>query len=54
MNDQALALAMSLWGKIPQYPLDRRIAGLQSQSGFFGDEKNLLLLPGILYQVAKL
>jgi len=26
------------WGKNPQYPLDRRLVGLQSQSGHGGEE----------------
>jgi len=54
MSDETHTLATSLWGKIPQYPLDRWVGGLQSQTGFFGDEINLLLLPGISYQIAKL
>jgi hypothetical protein len=28
-------------GKSPRYPLDRRLGGAQSQSGRFGEEKNL-------------
>jgi hypothetical protein len=28
------------WGKYPQYPLDRRIGGPQSQYGHNGEEKN--------------
>jgi hypothetical protein len=47
MSDQTHAFATLLWGKIPHYPLDRRIDGCQSQSECFGDEKNLLLFPGI-------
>jgi hypothetical protein len=34
-------------GKRPQCPLDKRLGGLQSQSGRCGVEKNLLPLPGI-------
>jgi hypothetical protein len=30
----------------PRYPLNRRLAGLQTQSGHFGEEKNLLILLG--------
>jgi hypothetical protein len=32
--------------KKPQNPLNRRHSGLQSQSGCFGEEKNLLIMPG--------
>jgi hypothetical protein len=28
-------------GKSPQYPFDRRMAGLQNQSGHYEEEKNL-------------
>jgi len=28
--------------KEPQYKLNRRLGGFQSQSGWFGEEKNLL------------
>jgi hypothetical protein len=31
--------------KEPQYPLDRRLGGPQSQSAHCGNEKNLLALP---------
>jgi hypothetical protein len=34
-------------GKDPQYPLDRRLGGLQSRSGRRGQKKNPLPLPGI-------
>jgi hypothetical protein len=34
-------------GKSPWYPLDRRLGGLQSQSGRGGEEKNSQLLPGL-------
>jgi hypothetical protein len=33
-------------GKSPQYPLNRRLGGLQSQSGCYGEEKNLFHLTG--------
>jgi hypothetical protein len=33
-------------GKHPQFQLERRLYGLQSQSGFYEEEKNLLPLPG--------
>jgi hypothetical protein len=33
-----------LRGKSPQYPLERRLDGPQSQSGCCGEEKNLLPL----------
>jgi hypothetical protein len=29
-----------------QYPLYRKLSGPQSQSGRFGEEKNLLIVPG--------
>jgi len=29
------------WGKSPQHPLNRRLGGLQSQSGHFSEEINL-------------
>jgi len=34
-------------GKIPQYPFNRRLGGLQSESGCPGDEKTAFPLPGI-------
>jgi hypothetical protein len=34
-------------GKIPCYPLDRRLGGLQSRSGRGGEEKNFQPPPGI-------
>jgi hypothetical protein len=34
-------------GKIPCYPLDRRLGGPQSRSGRGGEEKNSPLLPGL-------
>jgi hypothetical protein len=33
-------------GKRPRYPLDRRLGGLQSRSGHYGEE-NILTLPGL-------
>jgi hypothetical protein len=41
------ALAASPPGKIPKYPLDRRLGGLQSQSGHGVKEKNSQPLLGI-------
>jgi hypothetical protein len=35
---------LSFLGKGPQYPLNRRLAGSQSLSGYFEEEKNLLSL----------
>jgi hypothetical protein len=37
--------------KNQQYPLNRRLGGLQAQSGRFGEEKNLLHVPGFESQV---
>jgi hypothetical protein len=34
-------------GKIPWYPLDKRLGGLQSRSGRGGEEKNSQPLPGL-------
>jgi hypothetical protein len=34
-------------GKSPWYPLERRLGGLQSQSGRGGEEKNFQYLPGL-------
>jgi hypothetical protein len=34
-------------GKIPWYPLDRRLGGLQGWSGRGGEEKNSQPLPGL-------
>jgi len=34
-------------GKAPQYPLDRRLSGPQSQSGHSGEEKNSQTLLGM-------
>jgi hypothetical protein len=42
-----MPLLLYLWGKILQYPLDRRLGGLQSWSGHCGTEKNLFPLQGI-------
>jgi hypothetical protein len=41
-------------GKGPQYALDRRVGGLQIQSGPCGEEKNLLFLPRIEPQMYSL
>jgi len=38
--------ALSL-GKVPQYVLNRRLGGIQSHFGHFGEEKNLLPVLGI-------
>jgi hypothetical protein len=35
-------------GKSPQYPLTRRLGGPWSHSHLFGEDKNLLSLPGIV------
>jgi len=35
----------------PQYLLKRRMGGLQGRSGHFGEEKNLLPLPGFKPQI---
>jgi len=35
----------------PQYLLNRRLGGLQGQSGHFGKDKNLLSLPGFEPQI---
>jgi hypothetical protein len=44
-------------GKNPRYPLDRKLGGLQSQSGCSGEEKNsqplLVLEPLIIQTVMK-
>jgi hypothetical protein len=48
MSWQLLAL-----GKEPQYPLDRRLIGCQSQSGHDGKEKKSLPLPEIESQSPK-
>jgi hypothetical protein len=34
----------------PQYILDRRLGGPESRSGRYGEEKNLLFVPGIEIQ----
>jgi len=39
--DQIAALS---WENKPWYPLSRRLGGAQRQSGYFGEEKNLLPL----------
>jgi hypothetical protein len=35
------------WPLYPQYPLDRRLGGLQNHSGHDGEEKNYQPLPGL-------
>ena len=45
------APATSCSGKQPQYPLNRRLHGLQSQSGHWWGVKNLLPLTGIKSQI---
>jgi len=37
--------ALPPWGG-EQCPLNRRLGGPQSQSGYFGEDKNILILPG--------
>jgi hypothetical protein len=39
--------SLYLQRKSPRYPLDRRLGGLQSQSGSGGEEKNSQPLPGL-------
>jgi hypothetical protein len=39
--------AVSPRERTPLYPLDRRLSGLQSWSGRYGEKRNLMLLPGI-------
>jgi hypothetical protein len=41
-----------VWGKSPQYPMERRLGGPHSQSGCFGEEKNLLPLLAIESQLS--
>jgi hypothetical protein len=38
------------WGKIPQYPQTGRLGGPQSWFEHFGEEKIIVLLPGIEFQ----
>jgi hypothetical protein len=41
----AMAVLLVFLGKEPlQYPLNSKLGGPQSQSGCFGEEKNILLL----------
>jgi len=40
MNGQLHAPAALTPGKLPPYPLDRRLGGPQSRSGHGGEEKN--------------
>jgi hypothetical protein len=47
VNGQLHALVALPQGKNPWYPLDRRLGGLQSQSGSGGEEKNSQPLPGL-------
>jgi hypothetical protein len=42
MSGQLHARAALSRGNSPRYPLDRRLSGLQSRSGYCGVEKNLL------------
>jgi hypothetical protein len=46
-SGQLHALAALPPGKEPQYPLDRRLGGLQSWSGRGGEAKNSQPLPGL-------
>jgi len=39
------------WGKIPSFPLSKRIGGLQGRYGVFGQNKNLVPLPGCEYRI---
>jgi hypothetical protein len=39
--------SVSPWGNSPGYPLKKRLRGSHNQSPYFGDVKNLFLLPGI-------
>jgi len=42
------------WGKNPpppQFPFNKRLGGPQNQSEYFGEEKNLLYLLGIEFQL---
>jgi hypothetical protein len=41
VSGQIYALAALSEGKHPQYPLDRRLGGVQCQSERYGEEKNL-------------
>jgi hypothetical protein len=36
-------------GKIPRYPLDRRLGGPQSRSGHSGEEKEILILASCFF-----
>jgi len=46
VSRQFYAVATLPWGKRPQYPLDRRLGGLQSQSEHGGEEKRSPRLAG--------
>ena len=37
--------------KVPRHPVSKSLGGPHSQSGHFGEEKNLLPLPGIQSQI---
>jgi hypothetical protein len=39
--------SLSPWGNSPGYPLKKWLREFQNQSPYFGEEKNLFLLPGI-------
>jgi hypothetical protein len=47
VSGQIHATAAFPQGKNPYYPFDRRLRGLQSRSGFGGEEKHFHLLPGL-------
>lgn len=47
LSDQIYGPAALPPGKEPRYPLNGRVGGLQRRSECFGDESNLLPLPGI-------
>jgi hypothetical protein len=48
-------VSITLWPfyppEAPQYPLNRRLVGPESSSKHFGEEANLLLLPGIKVKI---
>jgi hypothetical protein len=39
------------WGKIPSFPLNKRTGALQGRCGVFGQNKNLVPLPGCEYRI---
>jgi hypothetical protein len=51
---QLHAPAASPQGKSPLYPLDMRLGGPQSQSGFGGEEKNSQPLAGLKSPITQL